>query len=148
MGKFGWVALVLVVPAGAAAIGAAQAGDDKSSRDKTWINCRAPDAPYRKYECLDAYLGNGFFERLINYYRLEWGHDGPPTDPNAPPARRTGWPEAPSTTPPYPFTEWPYGGTTTIGVTRPSSVDSPLMVALANTWMGGALKAGNMQIYG
>ena len=48
----------------------------------------------------------------------------------------------PETTPPMPFTEWPYGGVTPIGVTRPNSVDSPLMVAIANTaarqWMNDA----------
>jgi hypothetical protein len=162
--KLGCIGLALVVSGGSAAIGAAQASDDSasrdkapvahasddnsSSRDKAPVYCRAPDAPYSKYSCLDAYLGEGFLERLINYYRLEWGHDKPPSDPDAPPARRAGWPDAPAATPPYPFTEWPYGGTTWIGVTRPASVDSPLMVALANTGLGQALKAGNMQIYG
>ena len=47
-----------------------------------------------------------------------------------------------------PFTEWPYGGSTNIGVTRPNSVDSPLMVALANTWFGQMLKEDHLQIYG
>jgi hypothetical protein len=37
--------------------------------------CNAPDSPYKDYNCLDTYLGDGFFERLINYYRLEWGHE-------------------------------------------------------------------------
>src|SRR5215813_13076871 len=148
MRKSGWIGLALVVQSGVAAIGAAQAGDTSSSDHKAPVNCRAPDAPYREYGCLDAYLGDGFFERLINYYRLEWGHAEPPADPNAPPARRAEWPDAPATTPPYPFTEWPHGGTTWIGVTRPASVDSPLMVALANTELGQVLKAGNMQIYG
>jgi hypothetical protein len=162
--KLGNIGLALVVPAGIAAIGAAHASDDNSSRDKVpaaqasddsassrdkaAVYCRAPDAPYRKYSCLDPYLGEGFLERLVNYYRLEWGHDKPPSDPDAPPARRAGWPDVPTTTPPYPFTEWPYGGTTWIGATRPASVDSPLMVALANTWLGQLLKASNMQIYG
>jgi Putative beta-barrel porin-2, OmpL-like. bbp2 len=93
-------------------------------------------------------LGDGFFERLYNYYKLEMGHEGPPADPKAPPARRAGWPDAPATVPPYPFTEWPYGGATSIGVTRPASADSPLMVALANTDFGKLLADGNMQIYG
>jgi hypothetical protein len=148
MRNFGWIGLALVVAGGVAATGAAQAGDSSSDRHKAPVDCRAPDAPYREYDCLDAYLGDGFLERLINYYRLEWGHEKPPADPKAPSARRAGWPDAPTTTPPYPFTEWPYGGTTSIGVTRPASVDSPLMVALANTALGQVLKAGNMQIYG
>ena len=80
--------------------------------DAAPANCRTPDAPYKTYGCLDKYLGDGFFERLVNYYRLEWGHDGPPADPKAPPSRRAGWPDAPQTSPPMPFTEWPYGGST------------------------------------
>jgi hypothetical protein len=104
--------------------------------------------PYVNYGCLDSYLGTGFVERFINYYRLEWGHDGPPVDPKALPGRRAYWPATPQTTPPYPFTEWPYGGATSLGVSRPSAVDSPLMVALANTKVGEVMAAGNMQIYG
>src|SRR5580704_641932 len=104
--------------------------------------------PYKNYNCLDGYLGDGFFERLVNYYKLEWGKDGPPSDPKAPPGRRDGWPTTPETTPPMPFTEWPYGGTTAIGVTRPSSVDSPLMAALGNTAVGQAMSDNHIQIYG
>jgi hypothetical protein len=121
-------------------VGAAQAADSVASRQKAPIDCKAPDAPYKNYDCLDAYLGDGFFERLINYYKLEWGYDRPPADPKAPPARRAGWPDAPATPPPFPFTEWPYGGATSIGVTRPSSTSSPLMVALANTQLGQAVE--------
>ena len=87
--------------------------------------------PYKNYACLDPYLGTDFFSRFINYYRLEWGHEAAPADPKAPPSRRRdrSWPATPQSTPPMPFTEWPYGGTTNLGVTRPSSVDSPLMAA-------------------
>jgi hypothetical protein len=148
MRKYGLIGLALAVPSSVVGVGTAQAADAASSRPKAPIDCKAKDAPYKSYDCLDAYLGDGFFERFINYYRLEWGHEGPPADPKAPPARRAGWPDAPATVPPYPFTEWPYGGATSIGVTRPSSADSPLMVALANTEMGKMLNAGNMQIYG
>src|SRR5271167_2130692 len=106
--------------------------------------------PYANYRCLDAYLSDDFVTRLYRYYALEWGHDGPPTNPKAPPSRRSqaAWPATPELTPPMPFTEWPYGGTTTIGVTRPGSVDSPLMVALGNTQLGAALNASHIQIYG
>jgi hypothetical protein len=148
MRKFGLIGLALAVPGGVVATGTVQAADTTAPRYKAQMDCRAPDAPYKNYDCLDTYLGDGFFERLVNYYRLEWGHEGPPSDPKAPPARRAGWPDAPATTPPFPFTEWPYGGATSIGVTRPASADSPLMVAMANTDVGKALSAGNMQIYG
>jgi hypothetical protein len=104
--------------------------------------------PYKNYSCLDAYLGEDFWTRLINYYRLEWGKDSAPADPKAPPSRRAGWPATPQTTPPMPFTEWPYGGSTTIGVTRPNSVDSPLMTALGNTQLGKAMNDAHVQVYG
>lgn len=104
--------------------------------------------PYKNYSCLDAYLGEDFWTRLINYYRLEWGKEGAPSDPKAPPSRRAGWPTTPQTTPPMPFTEWPYGGTTTIGVTRPNSVDSPLMAALGNTELGKGMNDAHVQVYG
>ena len=147
MQKLGWIGLALVVPGGMTAIEVAAAADAASS-SKAPIDCKAPDAPYKDYNCLDAYLGDGFFERMINYYKLEWGKAGPPADPNAPAQRRAGWADAPATTPPFPFTEWPYGGATSLGVTRPSSADSPLMVAMANTTFGKALNDNNMQIYG
>src|SRR3984893_17168310 len=104
--------------------------------------------PYKNYSCLDAYLGTDFFSRFVNYYRLEWGHDSAPADPKAPPSRRDYWPGTPQTTPPMPFTEWPWGGGTSIGVTRPSSIDSPLMNALGNTPAGQWMNDSHIQVYG
>src|SRR5271166_1385038 len=130
MNRLGWIGLALAVPGGVGFVMPARAADQPPPAA---VNCRTPDAPYKNYDCLDKYLGDGFFERLVNYYRLEWGHDAAPADPKAPPTRRAGWPAQPQTTPPMPFTEWPYGAATSIGVTRPNAVDSPLMVALGNT---------------
>jgi len=106
--------------------------------------------PYINYKCLDAYLGDDVATRFIRYYQLEWGKAVAPADPKAPPGRRsdTEWPPTPQSTPPMPFTEWPYGGTVNIGTTRPNSVDSPLMVAIANTDAGKALTDAHVQIYG
>ena len=107
--------------------------------------------PYQNYSCLDSYLnanGDDPYDRMVQYYKLEWGQAGPPTDPNAPAGRRDGWPATPETTPPMPFTEWPYGGTQNLGVTRPASIDSPLMVGIANTWLGKAMASENIQFYG
>jgi hypothetical protein len=115
---------------------------------KVPVGCRTVVDPYKNYACLDAYLGNDFFTRLFNYYRLEWGHDSAPADPKAPPSRRAEFPPAPASTPPYPFTEWPYGGTTSLGVTRPSSIDSPLMAALGNTSVGSWMNDNHIQVYG
>jgi len=123
-------------------IDGAHAGDTLPPVGKTFCD------PYKTYACLDAYLGDDFITRFINYYRLEWGKDSAPTDPKAPPGRRDYFPTTPESIPPIPFTEWPYGGTTCIGVTRPSSVDSPLMAALGNTSLGHAMADNNIQIYG
>jgi hypothetical protein len=111
-------------------------------------NCGDKPDPYKNFACLDAYLGTGVAERFLNYYKLEWGQSSAPSDPNAPPSRIATWPATPETTPPMPFTEWPYGGTTPIGVTRPGSIDSPLMVAIANTGVGQFLSDNHFQIYG
>ncbi len=104
--------------------------------------------PYKTYNCLDRYLGDDVISRFINYYRLEWGRDSAPSDPKAPPGRLDYFPPTPQSIPPIPFTEWPYGGTTYLGVTRPNSVDSPLMAALANTSLGYAMADNNIQVYG
>jgi hypothetical protein len=111
-------------------------------------DCSKNPDPYKNFACLDAYLGTGIAERFLNYYKLEWGQSSAPSDPNAPPGRIADWPATPESTPPMPFTEWPYGGTTAIGVTRPGSVDSPLMVAIANTSVGQWLTDNHFQIYG
>jgi hypothetical protein len=104
--------------------------------------------PYKNYSCLDSYLGDNITDRIWNYYKLEWGEASAPADPNALPSRRDGWPATPMTTPPMPFTEWPYGGTQNLGVTRPNAVDSPLMVGIANTGVGHWMSDEHIQMYG
>jgi hypothetical protein len=110
--------------------------------------CTGPVDPYQNYACLDQYLGQDFLTRFINYYRLEWGQGGPPNDPNAPPDRRDPWPVTPESVPPMPFTEWPTGALTSIGVNRPNSADSPFMVAIANTSLGQWMNDNHLQFYG
>jgi hypothetical protein len=121
---------------------------DASLPGKAAYGCKGVVDPYKNYSCLDAYLGTDFWSRFVNYYRLEWGHDAAPADPKAPAARRPEFPPAPASIPPYPFTEWPYGGTTSLGVTRASSVDSPLMAALGNTSVGQWMNDNHIQVYG
>jgi opacity protein-like surface antigen len=89
-----------------------------------------------------------FIGRLYHAYADEWGLDSPPAVPNAPPTRRDYFPPAPVTQAPYPFTEWPFGGSNGIGIVTPSSVDSPLMTALAPTPVGQFLNDNHIQIYG
>ena len=86
---------------------------------KSGVN--GPCDPYVNYKCLDEYLGDNVAVRFFRYYQLEWGKGVAPSDPSAPPSRRsdTAWPPTPESSPPEPFTEWPYGGTQNIGVTRP-----------------------------
>lgn len=114
----------------------------------TWAHDKTHCDPYTNYACLDTYLGNDVISRFFNYYKLEMGHASSPADPNAPSSHRKGWPATPETTPPMPFTEWPYGATTSIGVSLPNSVDSPLMASIANTSAGKWLEKNHIQIYG
>ena len=104
--------------------------------------------PYSNYACLNRYLSDDVMTRVVRYYQLEIGHASAPVNPNALPSHRIGWPVTPESTPPMPFTEWPYGATTTLGVSRPNSVDSPFMVGIANTSVGQWLQKNNMQVYG
>ena len=140
------ISLSMIVAAGSLVSSTAMAADMALKAPVAGPNCE----PYVNYNCLDNYLGDDFATRLYRYYALEWGHDAPPSDPKAPPSRRSDavWPVTPQSTPPMPFTEWPYGGAPSIGVTRPNSVDSPLMVALGNTQLGQAMNAAHIQMYG
>jgi hypothetical protein len=93
-------------------------------------------------------FGTGVFQRFWNYQKWEWGQAGPPSDPTAPPSRRAELPPQPESSPPMPFTEWPYGGTTNLGTNRAASIDSPLMVAIAPTGLGKWMASQNIQMYG
>jgi len=104
--------------------------------------------PYSNYACFDNYLGKSFGERLWHYYKLEMHHAAAPVDPHAPSSHRAKWPPTPESTPPMPFTEWPYGATTPIGVSLPNSADSPFMTSISNTHAGKWLENNHIQIYG
>jgi hypothetical protein len=89
-----------------------------------------------------------FFGRFVKAYSDEMGVPPAPAA-NAPPGNRAApYPPQPVTSPPYPFTVWPYGGTNPVGATAPSSIDSPLMTALAPTSFGQFLNDNHTQIYG
>ncbi len=117
---------------------------------KTAARNGGPCDPYVNYSCLDAYLGDDPVTRFFRYYALEWEHGTAPADPKAPPASRPDavWPPTPEATPPISFTEWPYGGTQNIAKSIPNSVDSPLMVAIANTALGKSMSDAHVQVYG
>ena len=89
------------------------------------------------------------FVKFFQYQAWEIGKASGPSDPNAPPSRRPSpFPPAPETTPPMPFTEWPYGGATVLGANRPNSVDSPLMAAISDTSLGKFMSDAHLQLYG
>jgi hypothetical protein len=94
---------------------------------------------------------DNFFTRLYHAYADEWGKP-PVADPNAPPGRRpvSEMAPAPEDIPPYPFTDWPFGGSSTIGATTPNSVETPLQKALLPTTnpLGKALEDAHIQVYG
>lgn len=70
-------------------------------------------------------LDNSFFHQLGRAYVADWSGNSP-GNPGTPPARR--WTPAPVSSPPYPFADWPIGGTPTIGV--PDTQTYPLMQAI------------------
>lgn len=75
----------------------------------------------------ESYLESGnFFERLGHFYYEDW-HDTLPSTPT--PARRAL--PAPLDSPPYPSSDWGYGGSPTIGT--PDTNTYPLMTALKLT---------------
>jgi hypothetical protein len=95
---------------------------------------------------------DNFFGRLYHAYADEWGKDAPIPDPNALPSRRGTDQIAPQpeTVPPYPFTEWPFGGASPVGASIPNAADTPLQSAIAPTSSaaGKWLYDNHIQVYG
>ena len=87
----------------------------------------AQPAPAAPVEQTSGPQGN-FFERWADYYKQDW-RPAPP-DPKAPapaaPATRNGTP--PVDSPPFPISDWPYGGSQDIGA--PDGNTYPLMTAI------------------
>ena len=140
------LALAAVMGAAAHAEGINLGEPNTSDTQASTTTAAAPAAP--AYQASLIPNGGNIFSRMADYYKLEWGQAGPPVDPSAPSARRDDYPPQPVNSPPYPFTEWPYGAATLMGVNRPSSVDSPLMVGLAPTGLGKLMSDAHIQAYG
>jgi hypothetical protein len=51
----------------------ARAADVPYGKSPSSPSCTRNSDPYQNYQCLDAYLGEDFFTRFLNYYLLEWG---------------------------------------------------------------------------
>lgn len=84
----------------------------------------------------------GFVKRFFMAYANDWKSTAAGNDP--PPVRR--WNAAPVDGPPFPFSDWPYGGSVVIGT--PWIQSSPLMQALWSGPHGEAWKKSGVQIYG
>jgi hypothetical protein len=82
-----------------------------------------------------------FFHRLVRAYADDWKG----TASSGPDPVRRGNP-APVDGPPFPFSDWPYGGSIVIGA--PWTQSSPLMQALWSGPHGEVWKKSGVQIYG
>src|SRR5271166_3051087 len=82
-----------------------------------------------------------FFHRFFKVYADDW-KDLPSTDP-APAFRGT---PSPVDGPPFPFSDWPYGGS--VVISKPWTQSGPLMQALWSGPHGDGWKKSGVQIYG
>jgi Putative beta-barrel porin-2, OmpL-like. bbp2 len=86
-------------------------------------------------------LQGNIFQRFFGAYKADWTG----TTPSGPTPPRRGFP-SPVTNPPFPFSDWPYGGSPTIG--EPWTQSGPLMQALWSGSHGDWFKRTGIQIYG
>ncbi len=86
-------------------------------------------------------LHGNFFSRLGQAYMQDWKG----TETSGPEPQYRGYP-APVSSPPFPFSVWPYGGSVTIGY--PWTQSGPLMQAIWSGPGGEAWKKSGIQIYG
>jgi hypothetical protein len=124
------------------------AADDTRDTDTSSSDAAAPQNPGNAPATPTAALtpkvelqGN-FFERFFQAYKYDW-RGTPPTFGSAPAKR--GFP-SPLSTPPYPFSDWPYGGSPDIGA--PWTQSSPLMQAIWSGKHGDWWQKSGIQIYG
>jgi hypothetical protein len=93
-----------------------------------------------------------FGERLFDAYAAEFNQ------PTTAPAGQTAetpagrlpppFPPAPLDSPPWPWTDWPFGGTPLLGGATPNSSGNNLMKALGGTSFGDFLHENNVEIWG
>jgi Putative beta-barrel porin-2, OmpL-like. bbp2 len=82
-----------------------------------------------------------FFQRLAKAYWEDWNG----TAEQAPELPRRGYP-APESSPPFPFADWPYGGSPVIGA--PDTSGGPLMTAIYEGKHGKSWQNSRVKIYG
>ncbi len=136
--------------AGAALIGAlaGTAGAQSPAGDLTPAAAVAQNAPTSQ----PTPNNQGFFTRLFDLYVDEFGPPPPaPADQTAaaPSGRRPApFPPAPLDSPPWAWSDWPFGGTPLLGGATPSSAGNNVMKALDGTSAGDFLKNSHIDIWG
>ena len=134
--KFSTVALALVVTLALTRLATGQSaqndlsGGVPASGDGSTAVVTVPHPP----------TGN-FFQRFFKAYSDDW-KAAPSTD--APPAFRST--PSPVDGPPFPFSDWPYGGS--VVISKPWTQSGPLMQAIWGGSHGEGWKKSGVQIYG
>ena len=88
-------------------------------------------------------LQGNFFERFFQAYQYDWR--GTPANFGPPAPNKRGYP-TPVTNPPYPFADWPYGGSPDLSA--PWTQSAPLMQAIWSGKHGDWWLKSGIQIYG
>jgi hypothetical protein len=111
------------------------AASDKTTADDS-------DAKINKQDTQGSATDSGGF--LARFGKAYWD-DWTVTAADSPELPRRGFP-APVSSPPFPFSDWPYGGSPVIGASDTSG--GPLMTALYGTKHGEAWENSRIKIYG
>jgi hypothetical protein len=96
-------------------------------------------------------INDGLLTRLFQDYVDEFNPSpqtaAQPADA-APTRRPAPFPQAPLASPPWPWADWPFGGTPMLGGATPNSSGNNLMKALHGTSFGNFLNDNNIEIWG
>jgi hypothetical protein len=97
-------------------------------------------------------MNGNFFDRLLGAYIDEFNPPATPPATSGTTAELTRrpppFPPAPLDSPPWPWSDWPFGGTNLIGGSTPNSNGNNLMKALHGTSFGDFLNANHIEIWG
>ena len=135
-----WTALAIVAHAFSGAFGQTMTASDPNppvddaGSSKAGDGAGVGEAPARPA------TGN-FFQRLAKAYADDW--KSAPSNDAGPKFRGT---PSPVDGPPFPFSDWPYGGS--VVITKPWTQSSPLMQTLWSGSHGEGWKNSGLQIYG
>src|SRR5579871_504545 len=120
--------------------GLAQSGPATMASDRVGPGSATASDATPAVSSKQASSGN-FFQRMVKAYTDDW--KATPADAAAPKFR--GWP-SPVDGPPFPFSDWPYGGS--VVISKPWTQSGPLMQALWTGPHAEGWKNSGVQIYG